>query len=415
MTSYIRKKYRLSIRNALIELGRKCNFKCRHCYQGESKDVAITPEVVEALCDNVLWIDELRFVGGEPMLYVDELRMILEIFKKRRIKVNYLGIITNMSMQSQEFADVYNDWADYITYPDKSGIEVSIDPFHLDFITKSQIEKNIAFYREKCPSLKAKERIGVYDNTMEKCIVMVGRAKNWTAEEIAECHIVESPPQSLTPKYEVMINKKCLGENGNEFNLCGYKCVKNCAFYDRAFVLYCDGSFSNESILNLEDAQRSGFIIGNIITDRLYDSVNEFNNKCKSLPENSISGRRTIWLDRDAMLETIINETNKTLYLAIFGNLDDAEEHIVNAINHLEAMTNYSDIRMLFDKDNESLIEEELRNATQEELDALEQCPITRGITTSETRAEFRSNYDWLHDRLDEIYNNIQEMKKKKA
>lgn len=112
---YIRKKYRLSLRNTTIELGLKCNFKCRHCFQGESQDVAITPDIINAICDNVLWIDELHFVGGEPMLYVDELRMILKIFKKRRIRVNYLGITTNMSMRSQEFADVYNEWADYIT------------------------------------------------------------------------------------------------------------------------------------------------------------------------------------------------------------------------------------------------------------------------------------------------------------
>ena len=97
--------------------------------------------------------------AGSLMLYVNELRIILKIFKKRRIRVNYLGITTNMSIQSQEFADVYNEWADYIKRPDESGLEVSIDPFHLEFITRYQIDQNIAFYREKCPSLKAKERI----------------------------------------------------------------------------------------------------------------------------------------------------------------------------------------------------------------------------------------------------------------
>lgn len=411
--TYIRKKYRLSIREAFVELGLKCNFKCRHCFQGESQDVAITPEVVNAVCDNILWIDELHFAGGEPMLYVDELRMILKIFKKRRIRVNYLGITTNMSMQSQEFADVYNEWADYVAHPDESGLEVSIDPFHLEFITRHQIDQNIAFYREKCPSLKPKERIGVFDNTMQKVIVSTGRAKNLTDDDKkSKCHIIESEPQSISPNYEIIINKKCVGKDGKKTNPCGYKCVKNCAFSGQTFVLYHDGSFSNNSILSLENAKKRGFIIGNILTDNLYESVNEFNEKCKSLPDDSTNGERTIWFDRDGIDETITNEKNKANYSAIIGDLDQAEEHIRNAIELLNATIRYSDIIIWFGIDNELSVQEALKDATQEELDDLESRSLTRGVTTPETRQEFRDKYLRLYDELDGMREKIEEMQK---
>lgn len=410
--TYIRKKYRLSIREAFVELGLKCNFKCHHCFQGEPQDVAITPEVVNALCDNILWIDELHFSGGEPMLYVNELRMILKIFKKRRIRVNYLGITTNMSIQSQEFADVYNEWADYIKRPDESGLEVSIDPFHLEFITRYQIDQNIAFYREKCPSLKAKERIATFDNTMQKIIVSTGRAKNLTDDEKIKCHMIESEPQSISKKYEIIIKKKCVGKDGKQTNPCGYKCVKNCAFSGQTLTLYHDGSFANSALLSLENAKKRGLIIGNILTHNLYESVNEFNEKCKASPDDSTSGMRTIFFDRDGIDETIASEKNKANYSVIIGDLDHAEEHIRSAIELLNATINYSDIVLWFGVDNELIVQEALKDATQEELDDLESHSLTEGVITPETRQGFRDKYLRLYDELDEMHGKIKEMQK---
>lgn len=411
--TYIRKKYRLSLRKAYIELGRKCNFKCRHCFQGESQDVAITPEVVNALCDNILWIDELHFSGGEPMLYVDELRMILKIFKKRRIRVNYLGITTNMSMQSQEFADVYNEWAAYITRPDESGLAVSIDPFHLEFITRYQIDQNIAFYREKCPSLKPKERIRTFDNTVEKCISLVGRAENWTPEDIMKCHIVSTPVERPEDSFVVKINEKCVGDKdkGEKTNPCGYKCVKNCAFQDHMLGIYHDGSVSYGENVSLERAKKTGFVICNLLTDRLYDSVIEFSKKCEALTYVD-RGDHTIWFDQAAIDEYITSERNKANYSAIIGNLDDAEEHLWNAIEQLNAIFTHSDRGGFFKTANESYFEENLQNATQEELDDLESHSITRGLTTPETRQEVRDNYERLYDELDEMREKIEEMQK---
>lgn len=227
-------KKKVSIRHLVIEVGLRCNFACEHCYQGESRDISITADVVEALCDSVYQIDELHLAGGEPMLYINELRMILKIFKKRRIRVNYLGITTNMSMRSQEFADVYNEWADYITRPDESGLEVSIDPFHLEFITREKINQNIAFYREKCPQLKQKHNITVFDNTNDKVMYAEGRmqSKSKILQIIQKYNldIVMDPPKHPNTGHMIKNNKKCKPQRGNETNPCGYKCVENCIY-----------------------------------------------------------------------------------------------------------------------------------------------------------------------------------------
>jgi hypothetical protein len=330
--AYIRKKYRLSLRTACIELGRKCNFKCRHCFQGESQDVAITPDIINAICDNVLWIDELHFVGGEPMLYVDELRMILKIFKKRRIRVNYLGITTNMSMRSQEFADVYNEWADYITRPDQSGFDVSVDPFHLEFITKKQIEQNIAFYREKCPSLKQKERIHVFDNAMENSITITGRAENLTLEDFKKCNMVTTPLQGIGKNMIIPIKEKCIGKK-SELNRCNYKCVKNCT-KKAPIEFLCDGSIQrNDVTVTHDESKKRGFIMGNILKDNLYNSIMEFNKKCEKMTEDSTS--ELIFFNEKSTNTAIKKEVICADHLTSIGKLSEAVDHLDRAMSIL--------------------------------------------------------------------------------
>lgn len=395
-----------------MEIGCKCNFACRHCMQGDSKDVAITPEVIEALCDNIFWIDELHISGGEPMLYVDELRMILNIFKKRRIKVNYLGITTNMSIQSQEFADVYNEWADYVTYPDESGLEVSIDPYHLEFIRMYQIDENIAFYREKCPSLKPKARIAKFSNSMEKVICLKGRAKNWTPEEISQCNIARLPETRATKMLCTPINPKCKEKDGKKTNPCGYRCVRNCSFANNMLNLSYDGSVSVGEEGSIEWLkEETDFIMGNIKTERLYDMLQRFNKRCEPISNSDTTGN-TIWFNADAIEETIKNERNKANYCAIIGELDEAEEHIRNAIEHLNASINYTELGRVFDVSEEEEIKKILKSHTKEELEKLESHPMFQKITTEETRSEFRKDYNRTYDELNKMYEKIKEMQK---
>lgn len=334
--TYIEKKKKISIRICYIELGLKCNFKCRHCYQGESQNVAITPEVINAICDNVLWIDELHFVGGEPMLYVDELRMILKIFKKRRIRVNYLEITTNMSIQSQEFAYVYNEWAMYIKRPTESGLAVSVDPFHLEFITMEQIRKNIDFYRKKCPSLRKRDRVVLFDNTTQKYIVITGRAENLTVEDLNMCNIVAMPQPGIGKNLIIPIEEKCKGDTF--FNPCGYRCVRNCTNNISIHFRY-DGSIHRGGMtLPIKELKKRELIIGNILKDNLYDAIMDFNNRCETVAENS-ADEKIIWYNKDGINKSVQTAVMHADYLASINELDEAKEHINQAYTILHNQT----------------------------------------------------------------------------
>lgn len=92
--------------------------------------------------------------------------------------------------------------------------------------------------------------------------------------------------------------------------------------------------------------------------------------------------------------------------------MDHAEEHIRSAIELLNATINYSDIVLWFGVDNELIVQEALKDATQEELDDLESHSLTEGVITPETRQGFRDKYLRLYDELDEMHGKIKEMQK---
>ena len=67
---------KVSLREVTLEIGRNCNLKCKHCMKGESENVAMSDEVMDALLDNVHFIDDLIIGGGEPLLYIERLETL---------------------------------------------------------------------------------------------------------------------------------------------------------------------------------------------------------------------------------------------------------------------------------------------------------------------------------------------------
>lgn len=401
----------MSIRFLTIEVGLRCNFVCEHCFQGESRDISITSDVIEALCDSVYQIDELHFSGGEPMLHVNELRMILKIFKKRQIRVKYLGITTNMSMQSQEFADVYNEWAEYITRPDESGLEVSIDPFHLEFITRYQIDQNIAFYREKCPSLKPKHNITVFDNTNDKVMYAEGRMKSKMLENIQkyDLDIVMDCPKQPTTRHMIKCNKKCKPKRGEETNPCGYKCVENC-IYTPSIILFCDGSYApGTAIPNKQLASERNFIIGNVLKDNFYETMKSFNKKCKQSRNRYLSAI-PIYLDVNRIYDKVAKMANKAICFAVIKDYDNAKKYRLDAECHLDTLKDFSTYGYLIDPKNEKIMNKTFKSLSEKEKSELKNNPIFGNIMTREERQKAWKRMTDTYNVLSEIEKKIEQM-----
>lgn len=128
-----------------LELTRRCNLTCRHCYNGAVQDVDITRAMIDRLLNQTAEIGQLLIKGGETLLNVPMLEYLLNQIIARKIPVHYFGMVTNGTVQSVAACKAINRIACYIarsrhrnTYPaiDRAGnrqcavVTVSNDRWH---------------------------------------------------------------------------------------------------------------------------------------------------------------------------------------------------------------------------------------------------------------------------------------------
>ena len=95
------KSKKIHARDLGIEIGTKCNLKCKHCFLGDAPELTIKPEYIDAILENVYEIDDLWLSGGEITLYLDEVELILQKIIEAKIRVNYICFITNGVIKSK--------------------------------------------------------------------------------------------------------------------------------------------------------------------------------------------------------------------------------------------------------------------------------------------------------------------------
>lgn len=128
-----------------LELTRRCNLACRHCYNGAAQDVDITRAMIDRLLNQTTEIGQLIIKGGETLLNVPMLEYLINRIIARKIPVHYFGMVTNGTVQSVAVCKAINRIACHIarsrhgnTYPaiDRLGnrqcaaVTVSNDRWH---------------------------------------------------------------------------------------------------------------------------------------------------------------------------------------------------------------------------------------------------------------------------------------------
>lgn len=97
-----------------IELTRKCQLNCRHCFRGHSQNLSIAKDSLDLFLKQTEIIGMLHFTGGEPTLAVEEMRYILDKLYEYRIPLFRLQVITNGYVKSEEFVQIVKDYSDMI-------------------------------------------------------------------------------------------------------------------------------------------------------------------------------------------------------------------------------------------------------------------------------------------------------------
>ena len=147
----------LTFEDIEISLTRRCNMDCPHCYKGNSENVDLTKDDIDALISQTEMIGNLYLTGGEPTLRLDLMSYLLERVEAEDIPVFKLVVVSNGLTNADAVSDVLQSWAKYIRQSNKDykGIDSTSDSFvelrisrdkfhsHSDFV-----EKQIVRYRE---------------------------------------------------------------------------------------------------------------------------------------------------------------------------------------------------------------------------------------------------------------------------
>lgn len=181
-----------------IEVTNKCNLNCPHCYyyedgeKGTDYNDFINLNAVDKLLNDVGidYILDATFTGGEPLLAENEIIRILHKNIKSKNPIISVGIVTNGTILSENFAYEYNEYAkkmsDIITnhkneyirkllgegFPPLANFRIS-NTFH-----NNNVEKAYEFYKKRMPYVNIIDfRNDEVEDSIKTNLFYSGRAK----------------------------------------------------------------------------------------------------------------------------------------------------------------------------------------------------------------------------------------------
>lgn len=263
-----------------VELTRKCQLNCKHCFRGKSQNLTISKETIDKFLSQTEIIGYLHFTGGEPTLAIEEMRYFLDCLYKYRIPLFHLQIITNGYTKSEEFVQVVKDYSDMIRlcYMDAEvdmkyyvTIGVSVDRYHVGYDPKEALEyykEELQGYAKVIPMTDGNIPFKTGNGTtLLEAIPEIDKQKLDTRIEILSKDFKPMCPQYKTYKllHDEQVYVVCEMSLSAKGNVTLYRICSN---NDYKFE-----DLANQNVCNVHE------------TDSIYDSIIEYNKGKKSCLE----------------------------------------------------------------------------------------------------------------------------------
>ena len=126
-----------------IELTQRCNLDCSHCFRGESRNVNISREILEKIFDEIKYVETLDLSGGEVFLAYEQLKMLLEIAREKKARIEFCSMLTNGTVYDSRIYDLLDEY-----FGENYQVGISSDDFH-DKSIRRIYRKNTTFLSEK--------------------------------------------------------------------------------------------------------------------------------------------------------------------------------------------------------------------------------------------------------------------------
>lgn len=105
-----KKLQKYSFDGLYLEMTRKCNLRCEHCFCGEPQDITITKEIIDTFLSQVSVIGRLTLGGGEPFLELDMIEYLLKALVKHEVPVLSINIIHNGTICDERIMNIFSDY-----------------------------------------------------------------------------------------------------------------------------------------------------------------------------------------------------------------------------------------------------------------------------------------------------------------
>lgn len=141
-------------RKLVIRLGGNCNLACKYCHSSKS-EYGYNPDIIEYMKRHRP--TEVVFSGGEPLLYFDVIKLIVE---SSGLECQY-KITTNASVLTAEMVDFFNkyNFIIYLSYDGSRGVRVCA-PIDYDLLRKiARLGLAVCVYEENINFVKLGEDV----------------------------------------------------------------------------------------------------------------------------------------------------------------------------------------------------------------------------------------------------------------
>lgn len=232
-----------------LQITRRCNLACPHCYCGEPQDVDMSEKVIDHTFECVSECDRIVIIGGEALLKIDLIDYIVGRILESGCKVRCIAIGTNGTILDEKVIEICKKFCeageDHV-----AEIIVSSDRFHPPGIGERAIE----YYDQLAsgyPQIIVKSGLSVMD------ITVTGRA----VDLVKNRHFLEKDGAYLYYPYS-------FGHQIKVFN--------DCVFCE--ITVGANGNVSLEGTLSFQEFDAAAF--GNILDKDLNELIDGYNEKC---------------------------------------------------------------------------------------------------------------------------------------
>lgn len=120
----------MNITDLSIEVTRECNMNCDHCLRGEQQVMNLSTNYISDLLDQLSYISDVTFTGGEPSLVPGIIKCFLEMAKERNIEIGSFYIATNGTNADSSFINTCLDLFAYCKDKELCYLQYSNDIYH---------------------------------------------------------------------------------------------------------------------------------------------------------------------------------------------------------------------------------------------------------------------------------------------